>query len=182
MFRPAQIPSRFAFPSVTVVRAFTLIELLLVMAIIGVVLGMAAPLLSGSNASRIRDAARLLAADLDVARTESIVHADSLRRVVLDEDGGGYQITTGDGSQPVTDPVSKNPYAVRFGSGRAQQLHGTTIVSHNLGVDRELEFGIYGETDRATDATMTLDCGGYRVTVTVDAGSGDVFLSDVSKP
>ncbi|QDU71241.1 hypothetical protein Pan265_10900 [Mucisphaera calidilacus] len=145
-------------------------------------MGMAAPMLNGTDASRVRDASRLMAADLDVARTESIVHADDPRRVVLDADGLGYQITFGDGSVPITDTITKNPYVVRFGSGRAGQLAGTRIVDHNLDVDRELAFGVYGETDRTTDASITLDLNGYRVTVTVDAGSGDVLLSQVSRP
>ncbi|WP_428389661.1 pilus assembly FimT family protein [Mucisphaera sp.] len=169
-------------PAVRARRGFTLAEMLLVISIIAVVMGMAAPLLRGTDASRIRDAARLLAADLDVARSGSIAHFEEPRRLEVDADGLGYRITFGDGSSSVTDTVTKRPYEVRFGEGRAAELGTVRIASHNLGVGRAVAFGIYGETSLAEDGVITLEAGGYRIDVLVDAGSGDVFLGEVSKP
>ncbi|MEQ9452958.1 MAG: prepilin-type N-terminal cleavage/methylation domain-containing protein [Phycisphaeraceae bacterium] len=178
MLRATQSP-RSARP---VIRAFTLVELLLVITIIGVIMGMAAPMLRGSDASRIRDAARLLAADLDLARSESIAHFDNPRRLVIDDDNLGYHITYGDGSTPITDAITKTPYTIRFGTGRAAELASVSIASHNLGSPPHIEFGIYGQTNLPADATITLAASNYRITLTIDAGSGDIYLGQVSKP
>jgi hypothetical protein len=48
-----------------------------------------------------------------------------------------------------------------------------SIQSYSLDGDDKLVFGIYGETDQTTPATITLEVGGNSLTVQVDSTTGE---------
>jgi type II secretion system protein H len=75
------------------VAAFTLLELVLVMVIIGTVLAMAAPSLRGwSRAARLRDAGQQVLAITRLARTQAITSA-TVYRLNINSQAGQYWIT-----------------------------------------------------------------------------------------
>ena len=142
---------------------------------------LAAPRLGDSNVTRLSEAAKLLAADLAYAQSESMAHADDPRLVVFDTTAHAYRIApTSEPDTPITNPVGGLPYVTTFGQGRARQLQGVTIQGHSLDGDDRVAFGIYGQLDQATDATVTLAAGGKTVTVTINAISGEATIGDVN--
>jgi len=165
---------------------FSLVELILVVLVIGIVAGLAAPMFGQNSTTRLREAAKLLTADLAFAQNESITHAEDARVVVFDTNNDQYHIATAsDPDTPITNPVTRNPYRTRFGEGRAAQLAGVTIQSLSMdgdsgSTDDRVAFGIYGQTDQATDAAIMLACDGSTITVTLHASTGETTISDLN--
>ncbi|MCC6679762.1 MAG: prepilin-type N-terminal cleavage/methylation domain-containing protein [Phycisphaeraceae bacterium] len=158
--------------------AFTLVELLIVILILGIAAGLVVPQLGHTASTRLIEAARLLAADLGEAQIESMTHGQDLRLVVFDPDNNAYQIATAsDPATPITNPIGDVPYRVTFGSDRAGALTGVTIDSLSVGGDDQLGFGIYGQLDQTPDATITLACQDKTITLTVQASTGEVTIN-----
>lgn len=167
--------SRFSESSTA--QAFTLVELLIVITLLGIAVGVALPMIGNSKELRLREAARMLAADLEMAQIESITHADDQRLVKFDMTHHRYWIGTSSAPDvPVMDGVRNEPFVVAFGSGRASELNGVTIQSVSLGGDNVIRFDAFGSPDQSADATVTLACGENTLTVTIEAGTGDVSV------
>ena len=161
-------------------KGFTFIEVLIVVLILGIAAALVVPQMGQTAATKLIEAARLLAADLGEAQIESMAHGQDLRLVVFDPDHNAYQIAAAsDPDTPITNPIGNLPYRVVFGSGRARPLDGVTLQSLSVGDDDQLGFGIYGQLDQATDATITLACEGKTITLTVQASTGEVTISGV---
>ena len=127
-------------------RGFTLVELLLVLAILGILSGAATVSLCGRQDDYAIDAAAEdLAAALRFASTEAGIRRRPMR-LALYEGGGAYRVETAD----ATAPTGYAPVAGR--AGRLKRLtHNVQIASvaaHNqpLGsVPKTLEFGPAGD-------------------------------------
>lgn len=142
---------------------------------------LAAPRLGNIHVTRLSEAAKLLAADLAYAQTESMAHADDPRLVIFDTAAHAYRIApTSDPDTPITNPVGGLPYLTTLGQGRAKQLQGVTIQSYSLDGDDRIAFGIYGQIDQATDATVTLAAADKTITVTINAISGEATIGNIN--
>ncbi len=164
---------------------FTLVELLITVLIIGIAAGLAVPMLGSTSTTKLREAGKLLAADLAFAQNESITHGSDLRTVVFDTDTASYHIgTVSDPDTPITNPIGGEPFRVTFGEGRAKQLAGVSIVGLSMNGDTgatadRFVFGLYGQIDQASDATITLGADGMTITLTVEASTGETTLSNL---
>ena len=171
-----QRPTRIALGA----NAFTFIEVLIVVLILGIVSALALSMFTQTDVTKLRSAANLLVADLDYARVESIAHGDNPRLIVFDQTNNSYRVATvADPDTPITNPVGNLPYAVTFGAGRAGELAGVTIQSHDLDGDDRIEFGIYGQLDQATAATITLAVTAKTLTISLDPTSGEISVSQI---
>lgn len=164
--------------------AFTLIELLIILAIMGIVASMAAPLVHETAATKLQAAGRLLIADLQFAQSGSIAHPDNLYALRFDTSTATYAVVQGgalpfgcSGATVVTNTVDNKPYSTTFGSGRAAPLDDVTIDSVSLDSDNCLAFGTLGETDQTTAATITLRAGSGTLTVSIDPTSGEAMVT-----
>jgi len=157
---------------------FTAVEVLIVVLILGIIAVLAMPMLAETDATRLAAAARLLVADLGFAQVESIAHADDPCIVVFDQVNGSYKITrSSDTATAITNPADNRPYVTQFGTGRAAELAGVTIQGYSLDGDNELGFGIYGQLDQTTPATITLQAGTSTLTVQVDPADGEASVN-----
>jgi prepilin-type N-terminal cleavage/methylation domain-containing protein len=158
-------------------RAFSLVELLIVVVLVAIAATVAIPMLAGTDATRLRAAAQLLMADVAFAQMESITHADDPCVVTFNQANNSYTIARSSApATPIADPDTNEPYVTKFGIGRAAELAGVSIQGYSLGGDNQLAFGIYGQTDQSTPAVITLQAGGQTVTVRVDSTSGEASL------
>ena len=145
-------------------QAFTLVELVLVLAIMGVLAAVAAPRYAASMANyRVRLAAHRVAAD--VALTQAAARAASASRALtfdvpgnrytvsglgaLDGRGGGYTVQ-----------LAAQPYGVSI----------KTLTLTKAGANGALTFDGFGVPDGG--ATVVVSFGTYNRTVTVSAASG----------
>jgi len=160
---------------------FTLIELMIVVAVLAIAGALAVPMLGNTAPDKLRAAAGTLAADLAFAKVESIAHGDDLRLAVFDNPNDRYHIaTTSDPATPITNPINRQPYLVTYGQGTAASLINVTIDSYSLNGDDQLGFNLYGGLDQAVAATITLGCDGLTVTVTVDPNTGESSIGAIN--
>lgn len=153
---------------------------MVVVLIMTIAAGLAVPLLKGSDESKLRAAAKMLTADLEYTQSESIAHGDALRVVVFDSAAGSYRVATAAApATALTHPGDKQPYTTTFGAGRAASLSGVSISGYSLGGDAKLGFGMYGQLDQATAATITLASGSRTLTLTLDPITGVVTLGAI---
>ncbi len=168
-------------PPVRPHRAFSLVEVIIVVVIISIAAVLVVPMFSATNQSRLIAAAQLLAADLDFAKVESITHSDDPRTMVFDSSGAWYYIAAAsDTDTPVTNPIGNLPYRTTFGNDRAAEMVGVTIVSTAVGDDDQLAFGAFGQIDQTTAAEITLGIGDYRITVSVDPASSEIAIGSIT--
>jgi len=171
--RPAAPPSKPRPSAARRSRGLTLVELMIVVTIIAIAAALAVPRLGGTQTTRLRAAAELLAADLAFAQIESIAHGDDPRMVVFDPDASEYHLAASSTPDtPLDNPVGGQPYRVAFGQGRAGELDGVSIQSLDVGGDDRLGFGLYGQLDQTEDASVTLALADQTVTLTIDAVNG----------
>jgi prepilin-type N-terminal cleavage/methylation domain-containing protein len=151
------------------IRAFTLIELVLVAAIFGLIASIAVPRVAGFVAARhVEAAARRVVADVALAQrqakftsfnhkvTFSVADSAYLLPEVFDPDhpGGEYKVE-----------LDEEPYSA-------------AIASAELGGDEEIIFDGYGIPD--SGGTIVIRCGRYEKTLTVDPDTGRVSVSDLA--
>ena len=128
----------------------------------------------------------MLAADIDAARAESIAQSDDTRVLVFDaNDLTWHMAAASDTTTPINHPDTGLPYTRSFGSNELKQLAGVTIDSYSLDApsetsDNKLGFGIYGQTDQTSDATITLRSGDNVLTLTINATTGEVTIGQVN--
>jgi len=170
-------------PQTRAAHGFTLVEVLVVVAIISILAAVVVPRIGTTAPAQLSAAARLLSADLAYAQSESIANTDDPRIVVFDLDNNRYHIArSSDPDTPITDPITKQPYQVTFGQGRARHLGGVTLHGYALGDDDRVRFGAYGQvTDQTTPARVTLAAGGNMkiIMISMDQNSGEQSISDV---
>lgn len=165
-------------------RALTLLELTVVMLLLGIIAAAAVPMLGDPNASRLRRAAQILAADLDFARADGITHGEDPLVLVtrpLDNGGdGGYHLARSSApNTPIEEPSTRAPYDTNYGQGRAGHLAGVAVMNVDFAGDTRLSFGIYGQLDQPGPARITLGAGDYRVDLTIAPTTGEVTVSEL---
>jgi general secretion pathway protein H len=144
-------------------RGFTLIEILVVCAIIAILLGLAIVRLDASDARRLAGSADDLSRQLEAARDESVIRG---QRLAFSSDGQGYQFWLSDSGRnewialPPSDPISSR----KFPDGIALSALRINGLARPLG--ERIVFSISGITE---PFTLTLSGGASRVDVVADA-------------
>ncbi|MEM1109689.1 MAG: hypothetical protein AAGH99_13470 [Planctomycetota bacterium] len=159
---------------------YTVVEVIVIVAILSIASALVMPIFRDQGPTQLRSAARLLAADLDAAKVESLARSDDLRLVVFDTVNHTYHVAAASApATPITNPFDRQPYRVAFGSGRATALGLVEIQNVDLNGDDELGFGLYGQLDQATPATITLAADGNTITLTVDPATGEATIGPI---
>ena len=160
---------------------FTLVEVLIVVVILGILAALAVPRMGRTDTTRLRSASAMLVADLEFAQVESMAHGNAPRAVVFDNAGGHYHLALSSSPDtPIVHPVDRAPYRVEYGTRSALQLEGVTVSSFSLNGDNMVGFGVYGQLDQTTPATITLAAGDRSVTITLDAITGEPTIGAVN--
>ncbi len=142
-------------------RAFSLIELVLVVAIISILSAIAMPRVGGAIArQRVDAAARRVVMDLALARRSAEL-ANASRTAAFLPAQAKYTLT---GVQPL-DGVGTD-YVVIL----KEEPYGATIVSADFGGDPDLVFDVFGRPD--SDGSVVIQVGNEIRTVSVDPDTG----------
>jgi type II secretory pathway pseudopilin PulG len=143
--------STFAFRRAR--RSYTLIELLLVCAILGIAGSLLIPNIVGRDVMACQAAVRLIIGDLSFAQSDALAHQE-YRRVHFNDDGSGYSLSRitqsqlddpfdPDTADYITDPLLGGQYLVNLAEDR--RFTGVTISAVALeGAGRTLHYDSMG--------------------------------------
>lgn len=153
---------------------FTLIELLVVIFVLCVIALLVLPSTGSADDVRLEEAGRLLVADLDQARIESLGSAADRCLIVFTASGDGYYLARqSDPSAPMTDAATGRPYRRDYGQGAAAGLSDVTLDPIEIGGDRQLAFTGLGRIDQAADARIIVRYRGRALTIAINASTGE---------
>jgi type II secretory pathway pseudopilin PulG len=142
-------------------RSYTLIELLLVCAILGIAGSLLIPQIVGRDIMACQAAVRLIIGDVTFAQSDALAHQE-YRRIHFNDDGSGYSIsrvTQAELAAPfnaatadyINDPLQGGPYIVNLGAD--ERFNGVTIESVAIdGGGEDLHFDSLGGTVTSTGA------------------------------
>lgn len=160
---------------------FTLVEIIMVVAILGIVAMMAIPMLSSAADIQVRTAANMIAADLEYAKNMAITQQRNYS-VVFDIVNETYEIHDGGGviGHPVN--VGKD-FVVDFANdGRLEQVD-IVVADFDPGSELTVTFDYLGSPYSGAPAgtplnagSINLQAGTFTMTVTVEPVTGYVKI------
>ena len=154
-FRPSS-------PSVVTRRAFTLVEVLVVVAIIGIASAVVVPAMLQNSTMAIQAAGRIVIADLVWAQNDAIAMQKS-RKLIFDAANNKYQITDAAGN-PVNVPgVSNATYEVNFNTDK--RFSGVFLGQSDFSGTASIEFNELGSPNTGGWVDLIAQGTQYRVSV-----------------
>ncbi|RKY10372.1 MAG: hypothetical protein DRP65_06730 [Planctomycetota bacterium] len=161
-------------------NAFTLIELIVVMVIIGIAALLAVPMIGSAADVQLRSAANMLAADLDYAKSMAIATQQNYS-VVFDPDNDFYEVHDAGGTV-IDHPIKPgSDFKVDFRSD--SRLSRVDIVSADFDSQTSVTFDYLGSPYSGTTTANSLNSGqislqadSFTMTVTVEPMTGYVTI------
>ncbi len=152
-------------------RAFSLIEILMVLVIVAVMAAGAVNLFSGGRYEMVDAAVRLVQSDLDYARSASLGSPTDPFILRIHADGTGYHVARLSApNTPVQGP--NGALTTTFGVGRADGSRGVSLAT--LSGALNVQFGPFGGVvDPVPTLRFTLLDGDERATMILDPATGD---------
>lgn len=155
---------------------FTLINMLITVAVMAIVAAAVMPSLARGNQMNVSGAAYLLASDLEYAQSISLAQPDDPAVLRFDVGAGVYWIArASDPDTPIFRSNGRDPYRVTLGEGEAVQARDVAITLANS-PDDTIGFDGFGRLTTAADAVVTLTSAESARTLTVDADTGFVVI------
>jgi Tfp pilus assembly protein FimT len=152
---------------------FTLIEILIVVAVLMIAAVMVVPMMSSADSVQLRSAANMVAADLEYAKSISITKGQSYK-VVFDAFTESYRIEDTTGTV-VLHPVKKGfDYVLDFTS--EERLNRVSIDSVDFNAASEVQFDCLGSPNEG--GTVTLQANGEVMTVNVEPVTGFITITN----
>lgn len=159
--------------------AFTLVEVLIVVAIIGIAGAIVVPQMLQVGTMQIQAASRMVIADIIYAQGEAAAQG-AIRRVVFDVTNNAYTLTDGNGtalqnSWRMGNTSSRN-YTISF--NQDSRFRGCTLTTAAFNGSATLEFDALGAP--VDGGTVDLTAAGQRFRITVSPFTGKVSVAPVT--
>lgn len=153
---------------------FTFIDLMMTIAVMGLLAAMVAPALSPEEPLRLVNASTMLASDLEFAQSATLAAPGDVTIVKFDPAAPRYWLALASAPDtPITRPYSTNPYEVAFGAGVGEHLTGVAITLTNA-PGNTITFDAFGRLTQTTNAGVKLSNTSGQMTVSVTASTGSV--------
>jgi general secretion pathway protein H len=149
--------------------AFTLIEVLVVVAIIGIAAAVIVPHMLMAGSLSIQAAGRMIIADLLYAQNEAIAQ-QSPRGVVFDIANNKYKLTDGAGTtlSAAWKGAGAGSYVIDFSSD--ERFRGVFLNAVNFNNTAAVEYDVLGSPNNGGIIDLVADGLQYRITVTAITG------------
>lgn len=181
-------------------RAYTLAELIIVIAVLGLASAIVVPSLQNEDSSDVQAAVRKLIGDLSFAQTDALAHQE-FRRVHFYEDGRGYCITResaatfrnafdGDTADYITDPLGSAGAIGRYIVDYSLDARFRNLEIESVSIDvedgRDIIYDALGGTVNPTvggaiapgaGGTVVMVSGRFRYEVTIAAFTGKLTVT-----
>lgn len=153
-------------------RAFTLIEVLIVVLIAGILAATVVPAMLSADSVQIVAAGRMLASDMQYAQTEAISTQTPVT-VSFDPAGETYSLSNASGT--LINPITGNSYIVVFSANSS--LNDVDLVSADFDGAAFVIFDEMGAPDAS--GSVTLQAGPHSLRVNVANATGTVTVVEV---
>ena len=175
----------------TTSRAFTLVEILVVVLILGIAAAVIVPSMGSRDDLKAAAAARMIMADLIYAQNRAITTQQRHYVVFNTTTPQNYRVSLSptDGSS-IQHPVSKNPYIMRVGPGGSSGLNEVTMSAVSFEGKTTLAFDelgvpyFYDPGANATTATsasggsaVQVRCGTHTLTILIEPYTGEIKVN-----
>jgi prepilin-type N-terminal cleavage/methylation domain-containing protein len=163
-------------------KAFTIIEILIVVALLAIAGMMVVPMMSSAASMQIHSAANMIAADLEYAKSMAISRGQNFS-VVFDKAAETYQIKDQNGNV-IPHPVKKGfNYVIDFRSDR--RLNRVDIVDANFDATNEVKFDYLGSPYNGNvpptplnSGVISLQAAGITKTIRVEPVTGYISIGN----
>lgn len=161
-------------------RAMTLLEMLLTVAVLSMLTVMVTPMFSDDSRLRVLAASQILSSDIELAQVMTISMPNEPIVVRFDPDGKTYWLALEiDPETPILREDTGEPYVVEFGAGRARSALGVTFALEDM-TNSMLAFDATGAL---IDFTLTplihLNCADHGVTLMIKPMTGTIVEMDL---
>jgi prepilin-type N-terminal cleavage/methylation domain-containing protein len=170
-------------------RAFTLVEILVVVIILGIAGAIIVPSIGSRDDMKAAAAARVIMADLIYAQNLAITSQGN-RYVNFDTVNQQYSLTDSAGAV-IQHPVNHVPYIQKFGGASQSSLPDLKLVSTNfvgisgiaqkiIGFDElgtPLTCNALGVTETLASGTMTIQAGKFKLKVDIEPYTGQIAVN-----
>ena len=141
--------------------AFTLIDVLVVITIIGIAAAVVVPQMIRPGTLNAQAGARMIIADLLYAQNDAIAK-QQVRRVVFDPTNNRYQVTDGN-DQVLTNEQIGGPYLIDFSSD--DRIKNVTLATTDFNGQTVITFDEMGSPSAGGTIELTSGSRHYRITV-----------------
>ena len=146
-------------------QAFTLVEILVVVVILGIAAAMIVPRVTDTGDLQVESAAREMLADLQYAQSEAIV-TQLPTTVTFNDAAESYTLSNTKGT--LVHPLTKRSFTTSFPN--TQGVQGVTITSSNFNGGHTVTFDALGGPDNGGSVTLAANAHTYRVDVAAVTG------------
>ncbi len=156
---------------------FSLLDLLVTMAIMAIALAITIPGFTPDDAARLQGGADMVASDVEYAQSISLATPSDPAAVVFDLEANTYWIALqSDLETPIEMPgADDEDYLVTLGSGRAALLYDVELTLEG-GAEDVLSFDEFTRLETLGGATITLTNPGGAVDITISSSTGAVHV------
>lgn len=165
--------------------AFTLVEILVVVIILGIISAMILPAIGSRDDLRTAAAARIVMSDLIYAQNLAISRQQPHYVRFTSTGYGIYNVATG--GSPLNHPVNHTPYTCTFGTGGTAGLQNTTLASSSFDGQAILAFDELGApyaydttngmVPLTSAGTIRLTSGTYELIISIEPFTGEVTVA-----
>ncbi|GMU32914.1 MAG: hypothetical protein AMXMBFR20_07860 [Planctomycetia bacterium] len=154
-------------------NAYTIVELLIVVVVVGIVAAVAWPDAEAGLREQARLAAERFENDVEYAKSLSLRDPADPAAIKIEPDNNRYFISKKSvPDTPITHPVTKKPYIVQYGPGGTPGLDQVKIDGAELGGDAVVVLESTGNLDQSTSAVLQLSAAGAEAEVIVAPAGG----------
>ena len=146
-------------------KGFTLIELVLVIALLGILASAAVVAVFNYKKSYIEVAKHKIVSDINLAQTWAMTKKGTTFGVFFDSTNNRYTVYEGTTATPVDDPLTKQDLIENF-----THFPGVSIVANYT-----VEFNQYGAPITGGGGSLQITDGTVTKTITVTTGTGRVY-------
>jgi len=153
-------------------RAFTLIEMLIVVLLMGIISLAVLPNATADGTVRLVSAVNTVVADIEYAQSLALAEPSDAALVRFDQVAGAYWIAVA--SDPTTPILRSNgdPYLITFGDNPGVDLRGISVLLTDE--KNDLAFDAFGRLTMIGERTIRLESvisGTMRVLISAETGS-----------
>ncbi len=163
-------------------RAFTLIELMISVSILGIVVLAVMPSFTTDAPLKLIATANIVTSDIEYAQALTLADPSDPVIVRIDPEAEQYWLAlTSDPETPIPRPESldeESEYVIQFGDNAEDTLQGVSITAVDFDTENTLAFDAFGRLEQLEDLAFKLTNESGDLYVVVTASTGSVSISN----